>query len=37
VGSLFDRYLRLTSPRHYPIGTTPALATLKSDLIAGTG
>jgi nicotinate phosphoribosyltransferase len=34
VGSLFDRYLRLTSPRHYPIGTTQALATLKADLIA---
>jgi nicotinate phosphoribosyltransferase len=34
VGSLFDRYLRLTSPRHYPIGTTQTLATLKADLIA---
>jgi hypothetical protein len=26
--------LRLTSPRHYPVGTTLALATLKADLIA---
>jgi nicotinate phosphoribosyltransferase len=34
VASLFDRYLRLTSPRHYPVGTTPALAALKADLIA---
>jgi nicotinate phosphoribosyltransferase len=34
VGALFDRYLRLTSPRHYPVGTTQALATLKADLIA---
>jgi nicotinate phosphoribosyltransferase len=34
VTSLFDRYLRLTSPRHYPIGMTQALTTLKAELVA---
>jgi nicotinate phosphoribosyltransferase len=32
VASLADRYLRLTSPSHYPIGMTSALAALKADL-----
>jgi nicotinate phosphoribosyltransferase len=35
VASLHDRFLRLTSPARYPIGTTAALASLKADLIAG--
>jgi nicotinate phosphoribosyltransferase len=34
VTALFDRYLRLTSPRHYPVGMTLALTTLKADLVA---
>ncbi len=34
VASLFDRYLRLTSPRHYPVGMTQALTSLKADLVA---
>jgi nicotinate phosphoribosyltransferase len=34
VTSLFDRYRRLTSPRHFPVGMTQALTTLKADLVA---
>jgi len=32
VGSLADRSLRLTSPSHYPVGTTATLAALKREL-----
>lgn len=34
VQSLADRYLRLTSPSHYPVGATMTLASLKAELIA---
>jgi len=34
VTSLFDRYRRLTAPRHFPVGMTQALTTLKADLVA---
>jgi nicotinate phosphoribosyltransferase len=34
VASLFDRYVRLTSPRHYPTGMTPTLVKLKADLVS---
>ena len=37
VASLFDRYVRLTSPRQYPTGMTPALAGLKADLLSALG
>jgi nicotinate phosphoribosyltransferase len=33
VASLHDRYARLTSPAHYPVGTTAALAALKAELV----